>query len=65
MFSFYGSRNAARDQFWSEQSRRSLIDQLIKALAPEHLKKQTIIVLGAAKFATSFKGGQSSPIGMR
>ena len=64
MFSFYGSRNAARDQFWSEQSRRSLIDQLIQALAPEHLKKTTIIVLGAAKFATSFKGAQSTPIGM-
>jgi len=64
MFAFYGSKSAAREQFSSEQKRRSLIDRFIQEIAPEHLKHDTIIVLGAAKFATSFKGTQSSPIGM-
>jgi len=64
MFSFYGSKSAAREQFSSEQKRRSLIDRFIQQIAPDHLKQGTIIVLGSAKFATSFKGTQSTPIGM-
>jgi len=63
MFAFHGSRNAARNRFRSDQKRQRLVSNLIEHLAPEHLKSDSIIVLGSATFATSMKGSQSTPIG--
>jgi len=63
MFAFYGSRNAARDRFRSMQKKQRLIANIIEKLAPESEKKDTIIVLGDATFATSMKGTQATPIG--
>jgi len=63
MFAFHGSRNAARNRFRSEQKRQRLFANLIEQLAPEHLKADSIIVLGSATFNTSMKGSQATPIG--
>ena len=63
MFAFYGSRNAARDRFRSMQKKQRLIANIIEKLAPGSEKKDTVIVLGDATFATSMKGIQSTPIG--
>jgi len=63
MFAFYGSRNAARDRFRSTQKKQRLMANIIEKLAPESEKKDTIIVLGDATFATSMKGTQATPIG--
>ena len=63
MFSFYGSRNAARGRFRSEQKRQRLVANLIEQLVPEREKTDSLIVLGSATFATCMKGTQATPIG--
>jgi len=62
MFSFYGSRRVARARFTSEQKRQSQVDRLIERLIPFKDREDSIIVLGSATFATSFKGSQSTPV---
>jgi hypothetical protein len=62
MFAFYGSKNAARARFTTEQRRQRLMATLIESLVPEREKKTSIIVMGSATFPTSMKGTQATPV---
>mmetsp|Transcript_1004 Transcript_1004/g.1425 ORF Transcript_1004/g.1425 Transcript_1004/m.1425 type:complete len:270 (-) Transcript_1004:9-818(-) len=64
MLAFYGSRNCVRQRFSCMQRKQRLIDSLIEKLVPIKHIHETVVIVGSACFATTFRNSRATPVAM-